>query len=354
MMDSTVQVKKWGVVCALMAAAFQTQGQELVEPYHTPEERRAVAGLELNGMSIGALLEVEGSVGNESGEDVSDIVLATVELGLETTLHEWAAGRVLLLWEEDDTEPIALDEAAIVLGGIEGVPWSLEVGKLYVPFGAFHSHFISDPLVLELGETRQSAAILGYAWGILHMKAGVFNGSVNDDTEDEVNEFLAAFMLTPAEGNELGVYWISNLGESDGLSEGLSGAIESSEEEAGLSYDRVGGAGAYFHSELGRFILEAEYLAALDSFDAGLLGEGALQPRTWNTELAYTVSDDLELAVRYEGSDEYPDMPEAQYGVATSYALAEKVTLGIEYLHGTFDGDVDDRDVVTCQIAVEL
>jgi hypothetical protein len=349
-----MSIQKLCIVCAFAISTLQVQAQESVELYYTPQEKRDIADLKLNGISIGALLEVEGSVGNESGEDVSDITLATFEFSIEATLNDWVSGRALLLWEEDDTEPIDLDEGVITFGGTEFIPWSLEVGKMYVPFGAFYSHFVSDPLVLELGETRQSAATLGYTSDRLEAKVAAFNGSVNDEVDDQVNELAASVTLTPTDGITVGAYWISNLGESDGLSEDLAGAIDGSDEEPGLPYNRIGGAGVYLHAEVGAVIVEAEYLTALDDFHAGLLGDGEMKPQAWNAELAYTATDKLELAAKYEGSDQIPDMPEAQYGIAASYVLAEKVTVALEYLHGTFEGEVDNSDLVTCQIAIEL
>ncbi|MBW1959235.1 MAG: LbtU family siderophore porin, partial [Deltaproteobacteria bacterium] len=90
-------------------------------------------------------------------EDSSDITLATVELGVDVDITKHVKGHVLFLWEEDDTEPVDVDEGFITLDGADVVPLYLNVGKLYVPFGNFESHFISDPLTLELGETRESA-----------------------------------------------------------------------------------------------------------------------------------------------------------------------------------------------------
>jgi len=36
----------------------------------------------------------------------------------------------------------------------------LTAGQLYVPFGAFETGLISDPLTLEIGETRESTVLL--------------------------------------------------------------------------------------------------------------------------------------------------------------------------------------------------
>ncbi len=103
---------------------------------------------------------------------------------------------------------------------------------------------------------------------------------------------------------------------------------------------------------------DAEYITAAKRFDAADLdadsdGEGD-KPAAWNIELAYDVSERLEVAAKYEGNRDLPDFPESQYGVAASYGLYENVALAIEYLHGKFSDGAGERDAVTAQLAVEF
>ncbi|MFC1498503.1 LbtU family siderophore porin [Verrucomicrobiota bacterium] len=184
------------VIVLLMAFMTTTFAEDNTKKpphlYETPAEKRDVAGIILReGISVGGLIEVEAFAGKEDGETVSDIVLTTFELGIEAELNEWVQGRALLLWEEDGTEPVDLDEAMIVLGGNEAFPAYLKVGKIYVPFGTFNSHFISDPLTLELAETRESAVLAGFASDLLDISAGAFNGDA-DEHNDKANDVFAA------------------------------------------------------------------------------------------------------------------------------------------------------------------
>ena len=100
-----------------------------------------------------------------------------------------------------------------------------------------------------------------------------------------------------------------------------------------------------------------DVILSLDEFEAGELsfdGGKEFQPETWNLELAYTATDRLEVAVKYEGGDDLSDfLPEDQYGVAVTYGLFENTSLALEYLHGEFKND-DERDLVTTQLAVEF
>ena len=295
-------------------------------------------------------------------EDSSDITLATVELGIDVDIIKHVKGRVLFLWEEDDTEPVDVDEGFITLDGEDVVPLYLNVGKLYVPFGNFESHFISDPLTLELGETRESALTVGYVNEWMDVSVSAFNGDIDETGEDNhIESYVAgASFSVPEElisnfGITAGVSYISNIADSDGLEGETPGEIK----------DYVGGFNAFVSiSFMDKFFLECEYLGALDEFEPGeLLFDGGkeFQPETWNFELAYAATDRLEVAVKYEGGDdlggplltENQFLPEVQYGAAVTYGLFENTSLSLEYLHGEFEND-DERDLVTTQLAVEF
>jgi len=287
--------------------------------------------------------------------DSSDITLATVELGVDVDIIKHVKGRVLFLWEEDDTEPVDVDEGFITLDGEDVVPLYLNVGKFYVPFGNFESHFISDPLTLELGETRESALTVGYVNEWLDFSVSAFNGDVDEIGEDNhIESFVAgASFSVPEElisnfGITGGLSYISNIADSDGLEGETPGEIK----------DYVGGFNAFLSiSFTDKFFLEFEYLGALDEFKAGELsfdGGKKFQPETWNFELAYAATDRLEVAVKYEGGDDLGDfLPEDQYGAAVTYGLFENTSLALEYLHGEFEND-DERDLITTQLAVEF
>ncbi|MEE8300436.1 MAG: LbtU family siderophore porin [Desulfatiglandales bacterium] len=141
--------------------------------------------IELSGLS--GLIEVEAS--SEAIDHVdpavddersSDIVLATVELGVDADIAKHVKGHILFLFEEDDTEPIEVDEGIISIDGEDVLPLYLNAGTMYVPFGRFESHFISDPLTLELGETRESAVLGGFANDWVELSLGTFNGDIDE------------------------------------------------------------------------------------------------------------------------------------------------------------------------------
>lgn len=321
--------------------------------YHTREELKNPSGIELmDGVTMGVLLEVEAGYEKQGDDSVGDAALATFEVGIDADLGEGVSGHVLLLWEEDDTEPLDLDEGYITLGNTENLPLFLAVGKMYVPFGAFHSHFVSDATTLELGETGDSAVVIGYESEIVQVSACIFNGEFDANAEDQMDDFAAALTITPNESVEIGVSWISDIGESEGLSEGLAESTDASSESA-LPYDSVAGVSVYAHATVGSLTLDAEYVGATGEFNAGLVEEASARPAAWNAEVAFGVTEAAGIAVRCEGSHEFPDMPEIQYGVAGVYGLTDNMTLTLEYLHGKFAQD-EDRDLVTAQLGLQF
>ena len=110
--------------------------------------------------------------------------LATMELGIDAEVNEYVSGHVLFLWEEDDTEPIDLDEGFITLSGGDACPGYFSVGKMYVPFGNFESNMVSDPLTLEMGETRESALQAGFDVDGFYGSVFAFNGDIDEAGED--------------------------------------------------------------------------------------------------------------------------------------------------------------------------
>ena len=296
----------------------------------------------------------------EDDEDSSDLTLATVELGVDVDIIKHVKGHVLFLWEEDDTEPVDVDEGFITLDGEDVVPLYLNVGKLYVPFGNFESHFISDPLTLELGETRESALTVGYVNKWMDVSVSAFNGDIDEIGEDNhIETYVAAASFSVPEelssnvGIRAGVSYISNIADSDSLQDYL-------DEEYGVDEikDYISGWSVFLSAcFMEKLFFEAEYVGATDNFeesDLGLAPGVKFEPKTWNFELAYAATDRLEVAVKYEGGDDLGDfLPEDQYGAAVTYGLFENTSLALEYLHGEFEND-DERDLVTTQLAVEF
>ncbi|WP_432822103.1 LbtU family siderophore porin [Trichloromonas sp.] len=311
-------------------------------------------------LSISGLLEVEAATErqrfkNGNTDSTSDLILATAQLGLGIAVNESIGGDLILLFEEDEEgdDRVVVDEAAVNLGS---GAWSGRIGRQYLPFGHFHSHFINDPLTLELGETRETALLAGYDGGSWSLSAFAFNGQADrDGGENHLDDFGLSLSLTPHENMEFGVSYLSDLADSD----------------AQLADDyrkRVGGWSAYAEGVTGPLKLSGEILGADRRFAAADLdadgnGKGD-RPLAWNLEAATDLSETVEIALRLEGSRELAETPETQYGAAISWSPYPHVSLSLEYLRGEYDrrfaaldaadSPMQTRDLVSSQLAIEF
>jgi len=316
----------------------------------------------LKHLTLSCLVEVEGSYADTDpaeGSDTSqsDIVLATVEIGLGLDITDWISGEVVLLWEEDDTEPMDVDVGVVHLGNAEEFPLYFEAGKMYPPFGRFESSFITDPVVLELGETRESAARLGAVFGPVDFSISAFNGDVDEAGEDDDHVENLVFGVAFEHKMEpvqiaAGAAYTTNLADSDGLTD------EVAADDATIR-DYVAGLNVWAGLSCGRVGLLAEYVGAVDEFEADELAfAGAEKARPWsvNFEAAFEVTDKFSIAGKCEiGDDLFDFQPDERYGVCGSYVLYEgnpaSATLSLEYLHDDYETD-DQADTVTVQLAI--
>lgn len=343
------------------AAPAESEGlPERIRRIEEQLKEKTLPGKWAERVTLSGLIEAEAGYGKVNysdpavaDEDVSDIILSTVELGIDVDIAKHVSGHVLFLWEEDETEPVDMDEGYITLGGEDVVPLYLKAGKMYVPFGYYETHFISDPLTLEIGETRESAVSAGFTNDLFELSVAVFNGDVDKIGDDNhVDTFVGSLAYTlpekiiPDLGLVAGAAYISNIADSDGLEGETSGQIE----------DYVGGLGAFVSLAFReRIFLECEYLGALEHFEAGELsfdGGLAAKPQAWNIEFALVPIADVTVAVKYEGSKDLAAFqPEKQYGAAITYNLFANTALSLEYLRGEFDNG-DRRDLLTTQLAI--
>ncbi|WP_298039358.1 LbtU family siderophore porin [uncultured Desulfuromonas sp.] len=326
------------------------------EIYHTLAEKKA-AGLAsriTERITLSGLIEVEATAEGidfaDGGSDAaSDLVLATAQLGFGLELTESLSGDLIFLFEEDATD-LEVDEAAV---NLELGPWSGRIGRQYLPFGVYNSHFVSDPLTLELGETRETALLAGYGRDLFTVSAFVFNGDAEKaGAEDHIRDWGVSLAVTPLEGIALGASYLSDLADTDA---DLLGGADYGE--------RTGAWSAYLVAAWRQLEFSGEYLGATGAFAAADLdadGNGAGdEPAAWNLEIAWYPSGTLEVAARYEGSDQFAGQPETQYGLCTSWGAWENVSLSLEFLHGEFEAAFaeageEERELVTAQLAFEF
>ncbi|MCJ7616816.1 MAG: LbtU family siderophore porin [Desulfobacterales bacterium] len=291
--------------------------------------------------------------------DTSDLKLATVAFGFDVDIAKHVKGSLFFLYEEDDTEPFDIDEGIITIDGEDIVPLVVHLGKMYVPFGRFKSYFIRDPLTLELGETNESAVIGCFSNNRLALSVGTFNGDVDETGEasfNHIDNYLASACFTLPEKTvpdlnlTAGISGISNIADSNNLQTVGTGV------SAATIKNHIGGFNAFIiASLLDRYFFNAEYLGAIDDFEAGELsfdGGKAYRPEVWTIEFAYGLTDRLNLAVCYEGSNDCGDfLPKKQFGGGVSYCLFKNTSVALEYLYGKYENKYT-RHLMTTQLAI--
>ncbi len=300
-------------------------------------------------LSVAGLLELEASYASiEGGDEQSDLSLATALLEISAAVNDSLAGHIVFLHEEYADHSVEVDEALMTLTcPVEFLHGQLSLtgGKLYVPFGHFESHFITDPLTLDLGETNDTALYAG--WKIadsVAVKAGVFSGeSDTAGDNDNIDSFVASIEVMPAPWLTLGTSYVSDLAESD---------IELVRDDVVLGNvytSSVPGVGVFVSLALGDLCFDAEYLTATRRFsrtvvDAAVGDEGELtgrRPRAWNFELAYTPRERWEFAIRAEQARDFQD-DLSRFGAIASHGLMEHVIVALEYMHADGKGEQND------------
>ncbi len=284
-------------------------------------------------LAIGGVVEVEAS----SGEDTSDIAVATVEVGLAAQINERVAAEVVLLHEEDETD-FSVDTATISLAFTDNL--SVTAGQTYIPFGVFDSNMISDPLTLELAETSTTALQADIATGPLVASLYTFNG-VN--AEEEIDNWGVNLAWTN-DNLSLALGYLANIGDTDTIAaETIDSKVPGMSVSAGVN--------------LGGFSLIGEYISASDEFR---IGDGnadyrftaKAQPSATNLELAYSMGETtFAVGVQNTGEAEELGLPEKRTLAAISHELMENTVVGLEWASDE-DYAGDSSDTVTAQLAV--
>lgn len=252
-------------------------------------------------VSFSGLVEVEGVVGEAGNESYSDLVVATVELGLAAEINDKVSAEVIALYEEDSTE-LDIDVATISIANIMG-PVNLDLGKMYVPFGRFETALVNDTLVLEVGETNKTAALFGMEQNGLSVGAYVFDGDA--DREQHVENYGVTLSFEQ-DNFAVGLDYISALTESDALS-------EEAWDEHSPAFSLSGRVTA------GEINLVAEYLAATSELVLEGETEG-VEPEVLHLEASIGVSlneQPFTFAVAYQQSED-----------AAGYLPEERLSLG--------------------------
>jgi hypothetical protein len=339
------------LLLALLPCAIAADGPT-ARVYHSPEERReaGVGHALTDWLTLSGLAEVEHDYSRNTLTDGHQLrghseASQLIQLGLEAEISEYLTAKAVYEYEFDQNHGRA-DE---VLLEYEKESWSLSLGREYLNFGEYFSHFATDPL-LQFGETRADALTVGYQVSShLEVSGFVFDGGATSpgNAHSSRDYGVGLEVTSDEEALALGLGYLSDLAESD----------EAFLLESGHQHDRqVAALNAYLLFTMPHHEITAELIMALDAFAE--LEADIDKPVAWNLELAWMPVSRWQLAFRVEGSRELEDEPESQYGLSSSWLLGKHLYMSIEYLYGRyktgFATDDDDNDLESRQSAMAL
>lgn len=313
-------------------------------------------------IEVSGVVEIEATGGRATdGSANSDITLATVEIGIDTAIRDDVSVHILLIHEEDDTD-LEVDEGTITLSELGGLPVALTAGQMYTPFGNFESHMISDPLTLELGETRESILQFSSERGALYGSLYAFKGATQKADESDRIKGVGANIGFTIDNNgfnlDSGISYISNMAETDTLENVVNNSSALTETPAGI--------GIHAMMNRGPLTLIAEHIGATDSFAAGDLAFNGnkAEPSAYNIEAGYQVMSfgkEAIVALAAQGSSEAQalELPESRILGSISVAIREQTTLSFEWAksddYATIEGGSGlVTNMYTVQLAVEF
>ena len=306
------------------------------------------------------MVEVEAFMGsNLAGGSAGDISLATLDLEIDAQVADAITAHVLAVHEDDVIEPWEVDEGFVEF---DWEPVTFSAGRLYLPFGTYESFMVSDPLTLELGETREAALLVEIEWEGLYGSFYVFNGDINtaesvaesDDTIDQMGlgvgfegEFVGVEINT-------GFDFIQNIADSNHIQTFFTTAqVE----------DYVSGWAIHAKAVWDPVTVLFEYVAAGEFLPAEVpfLGDGAA-PTALHLEAAVSfvmLETDMSIAASFQSTSEASalDLPESKLLLAWAVEIDENVIFTAEFAHVT-DYAIDEgglgegASVVTGQLAV--
>lgn len=318
-------------------------------------------------IELSGLVEIEADSSEDfSGEGSSDLSPATAALHLDARVAEWILAHVLLLYEEgEEDNQVTVDEGTITLGSGEGFPAYLTGGRMCLPFGAYVSNMISDPLPMELGEIGDSAGLVGFRHSGFRGEAYGFKGDLKEQGGgDRIDTWGASLGYAhEGEGYSLaaGLDWLSSIGDTDCLGTYL-------EENTGVAEleQYAQGMAAHLLLQYGPFAFFAEYIRAMEEFAATELafaGSGA-EPKAWSLEAGWTVAllqRKTVFSLSWQGTDEALalGLPAERYLVSAKMCFTGNTSMVLEYRHDrdyarSSGGTGKSADAAVMQLAVEF
>ena len=165
----------------LMACHASAQAADTSEDPSAQEEQQAG----WDRLEIGGHVHLDSVFTSPEHEDgYTNIGISEIGLALAAAINDRTTLEAGFLYEHTHLgerkaasggEAAFLETATLNFAFPDG-PWSIAVGRQFLPFGVFDTRMISEPLTLEVGETNEIAWNLGWGSGALQATLFGFNG----------------------------------------------------------------------------------------------------------------------------------------------------------------------------------
>lgn len=292
-------------------------------------------------VNFSGLLEVEAGFKDTSNDGrQSNIVVSALELGLTSQINDEISVHASSLYEEGDT-PLEIDTAFVDVELREST--FLSFGQMYVPFGEFHTHQISDSLVQEIGEARDTIIKVGYDNSKLNVFSYIFNGE-NEGAGDSAENFGLNINFHET-AYEFELSYISNLTDSDTIQD-LQNDL--------LGLRSAAGVAAFARYDFGpvRTIYEnVQFVKSID-YDGG-----AFKPSATNIEMGYEFGTNSIVSAAYQYTKESELVGLPKKSILCTYATnlySEALGFAIELRRDEAYEQSADSTILTIQLAVNL
>lgn len=317
--------------------------------YRSPEERREVGeGINIaEWLVVSGLIEVERHIseyrirsqgGDYYRQTQREVTAKTLQVALKASYLEWLELDLVYEYENQEKEESEIDELVI---SAELGQWGIKVGKQYLPFGEYFSHFATDPLV-EFGETRARALVLDWApQENVELSLYLTDDSVSDSIPSKAsNTWGAALNYTGKNsGLRYGIHYLDNIG--------ISQAFTLPEADEVLPTNTVPAVCLYFLWPINsKLEASSEVVGVLSTFaDVEPAND---TPWAFNWEISWSVNDRLQLSSRFERSRELEEAEEHNIGVSVAYRPLQHAVFSFDILRGRYEHGAltDENDAV--------
>ncbi len=322
-----------------------------LEATQTHQPATIATGNWSDAVTVGGSVAVDAYHEDYENENHSDIIISDASLWAEAEIAENVTALILFYYEDGYGSP-EVDEATIAYSPNDTLTFT--AGRTYLPFGVFETNMVSDPLTLDIGETREDILMVGAEMDGIYGSAYVFNGDMEKAGQDDLISnygFNLGYYWEQGDASfDVGVDWINSIQDTDGLEWTYNEVFGTN-----TIHDRISGIGVHANGRYGPFSVITEYVGALK--DLGGKGTNT-EIKAWNLEAGYDFifsGMDSTVAVGYQKTSEaeYFDLPEKRVIGAISMEVMENTTLAFEYKHDT-DYYGEDTNTGTAQVAVEF